>query len=195
MDKISYALGLSMANNLKASGFENLNMDEFMKAVSEVYNEQPTSMTSEEAKNLLNNYFAELQQKADEQNKKKGEAFLSENKKRAEVITTASGLQYEIIKQGNGAKPLETDTVRCHYEGRLIEGRVFDSSYKRHAPADFPVNQVISGWVEAIQLMPVGSKWRLYIPSELAYGVHGAGDVIGPNEALIFDVELLEIVK
>lgn len=195
MDKISYALGLSMANNLKASGFENLNMDEFMKAVSEVYNEQPTSMTSEEAKNLLNNYFAELQQKADEQNKKKGEAFLSENKKRAEVITTASGLQYEIIKQGNGAKPLETDTVRCHYEGRLIEGRVFDSSYKRNAPADFPVNQVISGWVEALQLMPVGSKWRLYIPSELAYGVHGAGDVIGPNEALIFDVELLEIVK
>ncbi|MBR0502673.1 MAG: FKBP-type peptidyl-prolyl cis-trans isomerase [Paludibacteraceae bacterium] len=195
MDKISYALGLSMANNLKASGFENLNMDEFMKAVSEVYNQQPTSMTSEEAKNLLNNYFAELQQKADEQNKKKGEAFLSENKKRSEVITTASGLQYEIIKQGNGAKPLETDTVRCHYEGRLIEGRVFDSSYKRNQPADFPVNQVISGWVEALQLMPVGSKWRLFIPSELAYGVHGAGDVIGPNEALIFDVELLEIVK
>ncbi len=195
MDKISYALGLSMANNLKASGFENLNMDEFMKAVSEVYNQQPTSMTSEEAKNLLNNYFAELQQKADEQNKKKGEAFLSENKKRAEVTTTASGLQYEIIKQGNGAKPSETDTVRCHYEGRLIEGRVFDSSYKRNQPADFPVNQVISGWVEALQLMPVGSKWRLFIPSELAYGVHGAGDVIGPNEALIFDVELLEIVK
>ncbi len=195
MDKISYALGLSMANNLKASGFENLNMDEFMKAVSEVYNQQPTSMTSEEAKNLLNNYFAELQQKADEQNKKKGEAFLSENKKRSEVITTASGLQYEIIKQGNGAKPLETDTVRCHYEGRLIEGRVFDSSYQRNQPADFPVNQVISGWVEALQLMPVGSKWRLFIPSELAYGVHGAGDVIGPNEALIFDVELLEIVK
>lgn len=195
MDKISYALGLSMANNLKASGFENLNMDEFMKAVSEVYNQQPTSMTSEEAKNLLNNYFAELQQKADEQNKKKGEAFLSENKKRSEVITTASGLQYEIIKQGNGAKPAETDTVRCHYEGRLIEGRVFDSSYKRNQPADFPVNQVISGWVEALQLMPVGSKWRLFIPSELAYGVHGAGDVIGPNEALIFDVELLEIVK
>lgn len=195
MDKISYALGLSMANNLKASGFENLNMDEFMKAVSEVYNQQPTSMTSEEAKNLLNNYFAELQQKADEQNKKKGEAFLSENKKRDEVTTTASGLQYEIIKQGNGAKPLETDTVRCHYEGRLIEGRVFDSSYNRNAPADFPVNQVISGWVEALQLMPVGSKWRLYIPSELAYGAHGAGDVIGPNEALIFDVELLEIIK
>lgn len=195
MDKISYALGLSMANNLKASGFENLNMDEFMKAVSEVYNQQPTSMTSEEAKNLLNNYFAELQQKADEQNKKKGETFLSENKKRSEVITTASGLQYEIIKQGNGAKPSETDTVRCHYEGRLIEGRVFDSSYKRNQPADFPVNQVISGWVEALQLMPVGSKWRLFIPSELAYGVHGAGDVIGPNEALIFDVELLEIVK
>ncbi len=195
MDKISYALGLSMANNLKASGFENLNMDEFMKAVSEVYNQQPTSMTSEEAKNLLNNYFAELQQKADEQNKKKGEAFLSENKKRSEVITTASGLQYEIIKQGNGAKPSETDTVRCHYEGRLIEGRVFDSSYQRNQPADFPVNQVISGWVEALQLMPVGSKWRLFIPSELAYGVHGAGDVIGPNEALIFDVELLEIVK
>ena len=166
-----------------------------MKAVSEVYNQQPTSMTSEEAKNLLNNYFAELQQKADEQNKKKGEAFLSENKKRNEVITTASGLQYEIIKQGNGAKPSETDTVRCHYEGRLIEGRVFDSSYQRNQPADFPVNQVISGWVEALQLMPVGSKWRLFIPSELAYGVHGAGDVIGPNEALIFDVELLEIVK
>jgi FKBP-type peptidyl-prolyl cis-trans isomerase FklB len=115
--------------------------------------------------------------------------------KNEKVITTKSGLQYEIVVEGKGEKPSATSTVRCHYEGRLINGTVFDSSYRRNQPADFPVNQVIAGWTEALQLMPVGSKWRLFIPSNLAYGEHGAGEAIAPNSTLIFDVELLEIVK
>jgi FKBP-type peptidyl-prolyl cis-trans isomerase FklB len=152
-------------------------------------------MSVEEAKQVLNTYFAKLQAEADEHNKKVGQEFLKENLKRAEVKSTASGLQYEILKEGTGEKPKETDTVRCHYEGRLIDGSIFDSSYKRNQPADFPVNQVIPGWVEALQLMPVGSKWRLFIPSNLGYGEYGAGDAIGPNQTLIFEVELLEILK
>ncbi|MCQ2208663.1 MAG: FKBP-type peptidyl-prolyl cis-trans isomerase [Paludibacteraceae bacterium] len=195
MNKISYALGLSMATNLKASGFENLDLDQFMKGMSDTINQKPTEMTLDEAKKILSDHFAKMQQEADEHNKKAGEAFLNENKKKAGVITTASGLQYEVITEGKGVKPAATDMVRCHYEGRLIDGTVFDSSFRRNQPADFPVNQVIPGWVEALQLMPVGSKWRLYIPSDLAYGEQGAGDVIGPNMTLIFDVELLEIVK
>jgi FKBP-type peptidyl-prolyl cis-trans isomerase FklB len=117
-----------------------------------------------------------------------------ENKQKEGVITLESGLQYKIITTGNGAIPKSTDSVKCHYEGRLINGMVFDSSYRRGEPAVFPVNGVIAGWVEALQLMPVGSKWQLYIPSELAYGSHGAGQSIGPNETLIFDIELLDIV-
>lgn len=194
MDKISYALGISMAGNLRNAGFKELNIEELTRGISDVINGKKTDMTPEEAQQLLNQHFAKLQEEVDKKNKEIGEGFLAENGKQEGVITTASGLQYIVIQEGNGSKPKESDTVRCHYEGRLIDGTVFDSSYRRNQPAEFPVSQVIPGWVEALQLMSVGSKWRLFIPSDLAYGEHGAGDVIRPHSALIFDVELLQIV-
>ena len=195
MDKISYALGLTMASNVDASGITNINIERFVKGMTDFIEKNKPEMSIEEAKTEMSNYFTKLQMEADAHNKQAGDQFFAENGKRAGVVTTSTGLQYEVITEGKGAKPSATDMVRCHYEGRLIDGKVFDSSYRRNQPADFPVNQVIPGWVEALQLMPVGSKWRLFIPSELGYGEHGAGDVIGPNMALIFDVELLEIVK
>jgi FKBP-type peptidyl-prolyl cis-trans isomerase FklB len=194
MDKVSYALGLSMANNFLGTGIKDLNMEEFTRAMRDVFEGKQTNMSYDEAKQIVNGYFAKLQQEADIINKKAGEEFLVLNKEREGIITTSSGLQYQIVTKGNGPLPKATDTVRCHYEGRLINGTVFDSSYKRNQPADFPVNQVIPGWVEALQLMPVGSKWRLFIPSGLAYGEHGAGDIIGPDSTLIFDVELIQIL-
>ncbi|MDR1730071.1 MAG: FKBP-type peptidyl-prolyl cis-trans isomerase [Prevotellaceae bacterium] len=194
MEEISYALGLSMANNFLGTGIKGLNVEKFTKAMNDVFENKQPEMSYEEAKQIMNNYFSKLQQEADIINKKAGEEFLAVNKGKAGVVTTPSGLQYEVLQAGEGAKPKATDSVRCHYEGRLINGNVFDSSYQRNQPADFPVNQVIPGWVEALQLMPVGSKWRLFIPSELGYGEHGAGDIIGPNSTLVFDVELLEIL-
>lgn len=194
MDKISYALGISMASNLKSTGIKDLNLTELQKGIADIMEGKQPSMSIDEAQTILGEYFGKLQQELDDKNKAAGELFLAENKKREGIITTASGLQYEILTEGNGPKPKATDTVSCHYEGRLIDGTIFDSSIKRGQPAQFPVNQVIAGWVEALQLMPVGSKWRLYIPSELAYGAHGAGDIIGPNAALIFDVEVLQII-
>ena len=194
MDKISYALGISMAGNLQNAGFKDLNIEELTRGISDIINGKKPDMTPEEAQQLLNQHFAKLQEAVDKKNKEIGEGFLAENGKQEGVITTASGLQYIVIQEGNGSKPKETDTVRCHYEGRLIDGTVFDSSYRRNQPAEFPVSQVIAGWVEALQLMSTGSKWRLFIPSDLAYGEHGAGDVIRPHSALIFDVELLQIV-
>ena len=151
----------------------------------------------QEAQKLLDAYFSEIeskQQAAGKEQKSAGEKFLAENAKKAGVITTASGLQYEILKEGRGQKPTATDKVKVHYHGTLLDGTVFDSSVKRNTPASFGVNQVIKGWVEALQLMPVGSKWKLYIPQELAYGAHGAGETIRPYSALIFEVELLEIL-
>ena len=194
MDKISYALGISMAGNLQNAGFKDLNIEELTRGISDIINGKKPDMTPEEAQQLLNKHFAKLQEAVDKKNKEIGEGFLAENGKQEGVITTASGLQYIVIQECNGPKPKETDTVRCHYEGRLIDGTVFDSSYRRNQPAEFPVSQVIAGWVEALQLMSTGSKWRLFIPSDLAYGEHGAGDVIRPHSALIFDVELLQIV-
>lgn len=194
MDKISYALGISMASNLKSTGINNLNLSEFQKGVADIMEGKKPSMDMQEAQMLLSQYFSKLQEEADAKNKEIGEKFLAENKKREGIITTTSGLQYEILTAGNGPKPKATDTVSCHYEGRLIDGTVFDSSIRRGQPAQFPVNGVIAGWVEALQMMPVGSKWRLYIPSDLAYGAHGAGDIIGPNATLIFDVEVLQII-
>ncbi len=194
MDKISYALGISMAGSLKRTGIKDLNIGELTRGISDVFSGKKPDMEPAEAQQILDQYFAKLQDEVDGQNKEIGDKFLAKNKEQKDVVTTASGLQYTIIQAGNGAKPKATDTVRCHYEGRLIDGTVFDSSYRRNQPADFPVNQVIAGWVEALQLMPVGSKWRLFIPSELAYGEHGAGDVIRPNSTLIFDVELLQIL-
>lgn len=195
MDKVSYALGLSIGNNFQNSGIKDLQVEDFIKGLTDVMEEKQPAITYDEAKEVINEYFIKLQKEKMEINKKAGEEFLHINKGRAGVVELPSGLQYQVLKQGNGAKPSATDKVKCHYHGTLINGTVFDSSVQRGQPAVFGVNQVISGWVEALQLMPVGSKWRLFIPSNLAYGEHGAGEMIEPNSTLIFDVELLDIVK
>lgn len=194
LDKISYSLGLSIASNLISSGVKTINTEAFNDAMSTVFAGQMPEIMPDEANNILQDYFEKLQKEQGSASKEAGEKYLAENKKREGVVALPSGLQYKILKEGNGPKPKADDTVKCHYEGRLINGQVFDSSIKRGEPAEFPVSGVIPGWVEALQLMPVGSKWQLYIPSELAYGAHGAGQAIGPNETLIFDVELLAIV-
>jgi FKBP-type peptidyl-prolyl cis-trans isomerase FklB len=195
MDKISYALGLSLGNNLMSSGFEKINVAELASGMEDVLNNNSLKMTMQEAQNVINQYFEEAQAKAFEKNISEGKAFLEENGKRKEVITLNSGLQYEIINEGTGETPKASNTVKVHYHGTLIDGTVFDSSVERKQPATFGVTQVISGWVEALQLMPVGSKWKLFIPSNLAYGAQGAGQHIGPHTTLIFEVELLGIEK
>ena len=195
MDKVSYALGLSIGNNFQNSGIKKLQVEDFVKGLEDVLGEKQPAISYEEAKQVINDYFMKLQQERLEINKQAGAEFLEINRHKAGVVELPSGLQYEIMKQGTGAKPSASDKVKCHYHGTLINGTVFDSSVQRGEPATFGVSQVIPGWVEALQLMPVGSKWRLFIPSNLAYGEHGAGDVIEPNSTLIFDVELLDIVK
>ncbi len=195
MDKVSYALGLSIGNNFLNSGIKDLNMDDFVNGMTDVLKEKKPAISYDEAKQVINEYFMKLQKEKLEINKKAGEEFLAINRGRAGVVELPSGLQYQVLKTGNGPKPTATDKVKCHYHGTLINGTVFDSSVERGQPAVFGVNQVIPGWVEALQLMPVGSKWRLFIPSNLAYGEHGAGEMIEPNSTLIFDVELLDIVK
>lgn len=202
LDRISYALGLSMGNNFRASGISELNVQDFADGVAAVFYGATPKMTYDEAKAEIQNFFAELEKKqraaaeeAGKQNKEAGEAFLAENGKRVEVKTTTSGLQYEVLKEGDGPMPEATDQVEVHYTGKLIDGTVFDSSVDRGVPATFGVTQVIPGWVEALQLMKAGSKWRLFIPSNLAYGPNGApGSPIGPNSTLIFDVELLKVI-
>ncbi len=194
IDKISYSLGLSIASNLISSGVKTINAEAFNDAMSTVFAGKMPEIMPDEANNILQDYFDKIQKEKGSAAKEAGEKFLAENKTKEGVIALPSGLQYKILKAGNGPKPKASDTVKCHYEGRLINGQVFDSSIRRGEPAEFPVGGVIAGWVEALQLMPVGSKWQLYIPSELAYGAHGAGQSIGPNETLIFDVELLAIV-
>ncbi len=193
MDKVSYALGMSMAANFLNSGLKDIDVASFMKAFKEVMNNESTDLTPQEANRLIQEYFTKRQEEMLSQNLQAGIDFLEENKKRENVVALPSGLQYEILTEGKGEKPKATDKVKCHYHGTLIDGTVFDSSVQRGQPAVFGVNQVIKGWVEALQLMPVGSKWRLFIPSELAYGQQGAGEIIQPNSTLIFDVELLEI--
>ena len=200
LDRLSYALGVSMGYNFRASGIQELNVDDFADALGAVFYGRATKMTAEEAKTEVQSFFMQLQQKQQEENAKTadinaaaGEQFLLENGKRAEVHTTPSGLQYEIVKQGDGPRPTAGDSVTVHYTGKLIDGTVFDSSEERGEPATFGVTQVIPGWVEALQLMNVGSRWRLFIPSALAYGPQGAGGLIGPNQTLVFDVELLAI--
>jgi len=195
MEKLSYAIGMSMAQNLMQSGMKNFDVDSFVKAFTSVLNKTDLEMDPQEASQLLQEYFTKQQDEMLNQNLEIGRAFLEENKKKANVVTLPSGLQYEILTEGKGEKPKATDSVKCHYHGTLIDGTVFDSSVERGQPAVFGVTQVIQGWVEALQLMPVGSKWRLYLPSELAYGKQGAGRDIQPNSALIFDVELLGIEK
>lgn len=194
MDKISYALGLSIANNFLASGIKEVNLEAFSKGLADILGNKTPDMSYDEAKNVINEYFTKLQEERVEINKKAGDEFLKINKEKAGVVVLASGLQYEILKKGEGKTPAASDTVKVHYTGTLIDGTVFDSSVQRGEPAQFGVTQVIPGWVEALQLMPVGSKWKLAIPSELAYGAQGAGQSIEPNSTLIFEVELLDIV-
>ena len=200
-DRLSYALGLSMGNNFRSSGIEKINVQDFADGVAAVFYGSEPRMSYDEAKAEIQKFFNELQAKQDEaakvmgeQNARAGEAFLTENGKRSEVKTTDSGLQYEVLEEGDGPRPEAGDQVVVHYTGKLIDGTVFDSSEERGEPATFGVTQVIPGWVEALQLMKAGSKWRLFIPSQLAYGPQGAGGVIGPNQTLIFDVNLIKVV-
>jgi len=194
MDKLSYALGMSMASNLMNSGLRQLDVESFVEAFTGIMNNTTPSMSPQEANRVIQGYFSRQQDEMLSKNLEVGKAFLDENRKKEQVVSLPSGLQYEVLVEGDGVKPKSTDKVRCHYHGTLLDGTVFDSSVDRGQPAVFGVNQVIKGWVEALQLMSVGSKWRLYIPSELAYGEQGAGGSIEPNATLIFDVELLEIV-
>jgi len=193
MNKLSYALGMSMASSLVNSGLDQIDTDSFVKAFVEVIENGAAEMSPQEANEYIQDYLSKRQNEMLGENLRIGRDFLEENKKKEGVITLASGLQYEILREGSGPKPKATEKVKCHYHGTLINGKVFDSSVERGQPAVFGVNQVIKGWVEALQLMSVGSKWRLYIPSELAYGSQGAGSSIEPNSTLIFDVELLGI--
>ncbi len=202
LDRISYALGLSMGNNFRASCIEKIDVKDFADGVAAVFSGETPRMTYDEAKEEIRVFFTAMgeRQRAEaaekgKVNKAAGEAFLAENGKRAEVKTTPSGLQYEVVEEGNGPQPSATDRVMVHYTGRLIDGTVFDSSVERGEPATFGVNQVIPGWVEALQMMKEGAKWRLFIPSQLAYGPNGAGGAIGPDSTLIFDVELIKVLK
>ena len=194
MEKVSYALGLSLGNNLLGSGVAALNYAKLAKGIQDVMEQKEPEINYQEAQTIINDFFQALQTKVSEQAQSQGKAFLEENSKRSEVTTLASGLQYEVLTSGEGATPKASDSVKVHYHGSLIDGTVFDSSVNRGEPATFGVTQVISGWVEALQLMPVGSKWKLFIPSDLAYGAQGAGQAIAPHSALIFEVELLDIV-
>lgn len=201
-DSISYSIGMNIAQSLKQQGMNNINTAVLAKGLEAMLKDQPTILSPEEANQVLGVYMQKEYEKrnaeskkAAEVNKKEGDAFLSQNKTKPGVITTASGLQYLVEKAGTGAKPTASDKVRVHYTGRLINGNVFDSSVQRGQPAEFPVGGVISGWTEALQLMPVGSKWKLFIPANLAYGDRAMGENLPAGSTLIFDVELLDIVK
>ncbi len=201
-DRISYALGLSMGNNFRSSGIDKIDVDDFAAGVAAVYSGEKPRMTYDEAKAEIQAYFQAMEERQraaaaemGKVNAAAGEAFLKENGAREGVMTTASGLQYEVLEEGTGAQPSAGDQVTVHYTGKLIDGTVFDSSVERGEPATFGVTQVIPGWVEALQMMKEGAKWRLFIPSNLAYGPNGAGGAIGPNATLIFDVELIKVIK
>lgn len=194
MDKFSYALGMGIGHNLLSMGAKDLNVEDFSKAISDILEGHEPAFSHKEAQEIVNSFFMELQKKANEENIENGKIVLERNKTNPNIKVLESGLQYEILKEGNGKKPSLTDRVQCHYEGSLVNGQVFDSSIKRGEPAVFGVNQVIPGWVEALQLMPEGSKWRLYIPYNLGYGENGAGDLIPPFSTLIFDVELIKVL-
>ena len=195
MEKLSYALGMSMASSLVNSGLNDINVEAFSKAVADVISKSELEMSPQEANEHIQVYFSKKQEEELKKNTEAGRIFLEENAKKEGVVTLPSGLQYEIITEADGEIPTATDKVKCHYHGTLITGEVFDSSVQRGQPAVFGVNQVIKGWVEALQLMSVGSKWKLFIPADLAYGAQGAGEMIGPNTALVFEVELLGIEK
>jgi FKBP-type peptidyl-prolyl cis-trans isomerase FklB len=198
-DKVSYSLGLNIGNNLKKQAI-NVNPDLLVRGIKDAYSNTKPLLTEAEVEEVLTAFKKDMAAKQQqeiasmsEKNKKEGAAFLAANKTKEGVKTTASGLQYKVLKQGTGPKPKATDTVKTTYKGSLIDGSVFDSSDQHGGSATFPVNGVIKGWTEALQLMEVGSKWQIFVPAELAYGERGAGDVIGPNATLIFEVELLSI--
>ena len=193
MEKLSYALGLIIGNNLKGMNIEGLITGEFTRAVEQVLNGDKLEMTEVQAQGLVQEFLREQQEAAGKAAREAGENFLAENAKREGVKVTETGLQYEVLTPALGIKPTPTDTVTCHYEGRLIDGTVFDSSYRRGEPASFPLQGVIRGWTEGLQLMSIGSKFRFFIPFDLAYGAQGAGGSIPPYAALIFDVDLIGI--
>ena len=201
MDKVSYALGMSIGHQLQQMNATDLNIDDFADAIKDVINGNELKVPHKDAQTIVQEYFRQQEERINasraEQGKAakaEGEKFLAENGKKEGVVTLKSGLQYEVLREGNGKKPKATDQVKCHYEGTLINGQVFDSSYKRNEPAVFPLNQVIPGWTEGLQLMQEGAKYRFYIPYILAYGESGAGGSIPPFATLIFDVELLEVM-
>ena len=196
MDKFSYAIGLGIGQNLLSMGAKGIAVDDFAQAIKDVLEGNQTAISHTEARDIVNKYFAELEEKMNAANIEAGKKFLEENKKREGVVTLPSGLQYEVITEGNvGRHAKATDQVQCHYEGTLIDGTLFDSSIKRGQPATFGVNQVIPGWVEALQLMPEGAKWKLYIPSDRADGAQGAGEMMPPHSTLVFEVELQKILS
>jgi len=195
IDSLSYSLGLLIGNNLFVQGVEEIHPEIYQIGLEDGFSSNPLNMTFEQANLFVQNYFEEkMKMKADE-NLKEGLAFLAENSKQEGVVVLNNGLQYKVLKAGEGPSPKTGDQVRVHYRGSLLDGSEFDSSYERGEPAVFGIDQVIKGWTEALQLMNTGSHWMLYIPPELAYGSQGAGDVIGPNSTLIFEVELLEIIS
>jgi FKBP-type peptidyl-prolyl cis-trans isomerase FklB len=194
MKKISYALGLGIGQQLKSMNIENFDAKEFCRSIEDVMNGRETDFSAREAQVMLSEYFEKKQAEEAQANIAAGKAYLEENGKREGVITTKSGLQYEVLTEGTGKSPKATDKVRCHYEGRLTDGSVFDSSYQRGEPADFGLNQVIPGWTEGVQLMKEGAKYRFHIPYLLGNGERGAGASIPPYATLVFDVELIEVL-
>jgi FKBP-type peptidyl-prolyl cis-trans isomerase FklB len=194
VEKFSYALGLSMASNLLQSQINTVEFDAMFAAIRDVMEGREPTISPVEANKIIEEYFNSQQARLGAINAREGEEFLSRNKQEKGVVELESGLQYKIIKQGNGHKPKLSDKVKCHYHGMLLNGTIFDSSINKGEPTVFPVNGVIKGWIEALQLMGIGSKWKLFIPPHLAYGDHGTGSSIGPMSTLIFDVELIEII-
>lgn len=195
MDKLSYAWGLAMGSQLKAMGVKDLDLESYSNAVKAVFKGEEPEMKPEEAQKIINDYLMELQEKATKAAKEAGTKFLAENKGKEGVKETASGLQYIVEKEGEGAQPTAEDEVTVHYTGRLLDGTVFDSSVNRGEPATFPLNRVIPGWTEGLQLMKEGGKTVFFIPSDLAYGAQGVPNAIPPHSVLIFEVELLKVNK
>ncbi len=194
MDKISYALGLGIGQQIKSMNIENFSIEDFARSIADVLEGKETAFSSREAQLMFQDYFTKKQKEEAQAHIAEGKAYLDANAKKPGVIVTKSGLQYEVLQEGTGKSPKATDTVRCHYEGRLLDGTVFDSSYKRSQPADFGLGQVIPGWTEGVQLMKEGAKYRFTIPYLLAYGEQGAGASIPPFSTLVFDVELIKVL-
>ena len=194
MKNISYAFGMIIGQNLQSTGIKAVDGEAFAQAVNDVLSGAKTQFTDEEAQKMVTEYFEAQKEELSKAVREEGEAFLAQNAKEEGVVVLPSGLQYKVLTQGEGKQPSATSNVKCHYEGTLINGAVFDSSYKRGEPATFPLDGVIAGWTEGVQLMKEGSKFRFYIPYNLAYGANGAGQMIPPYATLIFDVELLEVL-